>query len=103
VRRTECHTDGRNGEFGTLHAEVERPVAAVLLSDRTIGRSRLLHANTSSRTARALTELLMVTFGRQIVIEDEFRNLTDVDQVIVYGSSLIHRSTFLGNVEPSWA
>ncbi len=28
----------------------------------------------------------MVTFGRQIVIEDEFRNLTDVDQVIVYGS-----------------
>ena len=65
---------------------MERLVAAGLLSDRTIGRSRLLHANTSSRTARALTELLMVTFGRQIVIEDEFRNLTDVDQVIVYGS-----------------
>lgn len=71
-----------------------------LLSDRTLGRSRLLHANTSSRTARALTELLMVTFGRQIVIEDEFRNLTDVDQVIVYGSWARRHSGEMGR-EPA--
>lgn len=71
---------------GTLHADVERLVEAGLISDRTIGRSRLLRANTSGRTARALTELLMLTFGPQIVIEEEFRDLADVDQVVVYGS-----------------
>lgn len=71
---------------GTLHAEAKRLVEAGLISDRMIGRSRLLRANTSSRTARALTELLMLTFGPQIVIEEEFRYLADVDQVIVYGS-----------------
>jgi DNA-binding MarR family transcriptional regulator len=71
---------------GTLHAEVERLVEAGLIRDRSVGRSRLLRANTSGRTARALTELLMLTFGPQIVIEEEFRNLADVDQVVVYGS-----------------
>lgn len=71
---------------GTLHAEVARLVEAGLISDRTVGRSRLLRANTSSRTARALTELLMLTCGPQIVIEEEFRDLADVDQVVVYGS-----------------
>lgn len=71
---------------GTLHAEVERLVEAGLVSDRTIGRSRLLRANTSARTARALTELLMLTFGPQIVIAEEFRDLADVDEVVLYGS-----------------
>lgn len=71
---------------GTLHAEVGRLVEAGLISDRTIGRSRLVRANTSSRTARALTELLLLTFGPRIVVEEEFRDLADVDQVIVYGS-----------------
>ncbi len=28
----------------------------------------------------------MLTFGPQIVIEEEFRDLADVDQVVVYGS-----------------
>ena len=71
---------------GTLHAEVERLVEAGLINDRAIGWTRLLRANTSSRTARALTELLMLTFGPQIVIEEEFRDLADVDRVVVYGS-----------------
>jgi hypothetical protein len=56
---------------------VARLAEAGLISDRTIGRSRLLRANTSRRTARALTELLMLTFGPQIVIEEEFRGLAD--------------------------
>lgn len=71
---------------GTLHAEVERLVAADLIQDRTVGRSRLLRANTSARTARALTELLTLTFGPQVVVAEEFGDLAGADQVVVYGS-----------------
>ena len=71
---------------GTLHAEVERLVEAGLLTDRVVGRSRLVQANTSARTARALTELLTITFGPQVVIAEEFADLAGADQVVVYGS-----------------
>jgi predicted nucleotidyltransferase len=71
---------------GTLHAEVERLVAADLIADRSVGRSRLLRANTSRRTAPALTELLSLTFGPQVVIAEEFEGIDGAEQVIVYGS-----------------
>lgn len=71
---------------GTLHAEAERLVASGLVTDRSIGRSRLLRANTDGRVARPLTELLTLTFGPQIVIDEEFRSLVGVDQVVLYGS-----------------
>lgn len=71
---------------GALHAEVERLVHAGLLADRMIGRSRLLQANTSARTARALTELLTLTYGPQVVIAEEFGRIPGAEQVVLYGS-----------------
>lgn len=72
--------------MGGLHAEVQRLVAAGLILDRREGRNRLVRANTGSRLARALTELLTVTYGPQIVIAEEFIALEKVDKVVVYGS-----------------
>lgn len=71
---------------GALHAEVERLVAAGLLTDRTEGRNRLLQANTEARTSRALTELLAVTYGPQMVIAEEFAGIPDAKLVVIYGS-----------------
>lgn len=71
---------------GALHAEVERLVAAGLLIDRTEGRNRLLQANTEARTSRALTELLAVTYGPQMVIAEEFAGIPDAELVVIYGS-----------------
>lgn len=71
---------------GVLHAEVKRLVDAGLLLSRTVGRSRLLQANTNSRASRALTELLTVSFGPEVVIADEFGPLDSVDAVAIYGS-----------------
>lgn len=71
---------------GALHAEVDRLVEASLLVDRTIGRSRLLRANVEARAAAPLTELLLITFGPEHVIAQEFADLDGVKLVALYGS-----------------
>jgi predicted nucleotidyltransferase len=71
---------------GSLHAEVARLTSAGLIQSRTIGRSRLLRANTSARTARALTELLTLTYGPEVVIAEEFGSIPGAEQVAIYGS-----------------
>lgn len=71
---------------GTVHAEVERLAAAGLLVDRRIGRNRMVRANLDSRASRALTELLMISFGPRTVIAEEFAGMKGVDQVVIYGS-----------------
>ncbi|MGL5929791.1 MAG: MarR family transcriptional regulator [Dermatophilaceae bacterium] len=72
--------------LGALHAEVERLTTAGLLEDRRVGRNRLIRARTDHRAARALTELLTITYGPQTVVADEFEGLPGVDQVVIYGS-----------------
>ncbi len=69
-----------------MHAEAERLVHAGLLTDRRLGRSRLLQANTSARITRPLTELLMATYGPQLVVADEFADVPGAKQVVLYGS-----------------
>ena len=71
---------------GALHAEVERLVSAGLVSDRFEGRNRLLRADTSSRIARPPTEILMVTFGPEMVVAEEFCDTAGADQVVIHGS-----------------
>lgn len=70
----------------TLHREAQRLVDARLLLDRSLGRSRLLRANPSHRATAPLTQLLLVTFGPHIVVEDEFASVDGVDRVLIYGS-----------------
>lgn len=70
----------------TLHAEVERLVTAGLLTDRYIGRNRLLRANLASRYAPALSELLLLAFGPHVVVAEEFSGIPGAESVIIYGS-----------------
>jgi hypothetical protein len=72
--------------LSTTHREVERLVRAGILRDRLVGRARLLSANTDSRLARPLTELLAVTYGPLAVVGEEFGSVDDVDLVLIYGS-----------------
>jgi DNA-binding transcriptional ArsR family regulator len=69
----------------TLHREVQRLVDAGLLRARTIGRSRLLRANTDNRAAAPLTQLLELTFGPHVVVAEEF-DIPGVERVLIFGS-----------------
>ncbi len=71
--------------LSTLHREVVRLDEAGLIASRTLGRNRLLRANTDHPAASALTQLLEVTFGPKAVIGEEFA-LSGAEQVVIFGS-----------------
>jgi len=70
----------------TLHLEVHRLTDAGLIIGRDVGRSRLLRANVEHPASRALTELLMLTFGPQVVVAEEFAGIDGADGVVIFGS-----------------
>jgi AraC-like DNA-binding protein len=69
----------------TLQREAQRLVQAGLLRDRTVGRARLLKANTDNRAAAPLTQLLQLTFGPETVIGEEFA-IPGAERVLIFGS-----------------
>jgi DNA-binding transcriptional ArsR family regulator len=70
----------------TLQREVGRLVEAGLLTERRVGRSRLLAANPANRYAGPLTQLVALAFGPIVVVEEEYRGIDGVDAVAIYGS-----------------
>jgi len=70
----------------SAHRELQRLEEAELLVGRQVGRSRLLRANLSHPAATALTQLLLVTFGPQIVVGEEFGRLARVNHILIFGS-----------------
>lgn len=70
----------------TLHGEVQRLLTAGILLSREVGRSKLLRANPDNRMVGPLTELLLTSFGPDIVIREEFDGLEDAAEVLLFGS-----------------
>ena len=77
-------------EAGASHPavlrEVGRLVEAGILSDRRVGRSRLVQARTDTPLARPLTELIEVSFGPLPVLIEVLRAVAGVERAFVYGS-----------------
>lgn len=71
--------------LSTLHREVVRLDEAGLIASRTLGRNRLVRANTDHPGAEPLARLLEVTFGPRVVIGEEFE-LNGVEHVVIFGS-----------------
>lgn len=69
----------------TIQREVNRLSQAGLISERRVGRTRVVSANPDGRYTRPLTELLTAAFGPHVVIGEEFGELPGVD-VAIYGS-----------------
>jgi len=70
----------------TAHRELARLAGAGLLAERSLGRSRLLRANSSHRAFGPLSHLLLITFGPHLVVAEEFAELPRVTRVLIYGS-----------------
>lgn len=71
--------------LSTLHREVIRLDEAGLVTSRTQGRNRLIRANFDHPAAKALTQLLEITFGPRAVIAEEFA-IEGAEQVVIFGS-----------------
>lgn len=71
--------------LSTLHREVVRLDEAGLILSRTLGRNRLIRANTAHPAAVALRQLLEVTFGPRVVVAEEFA-IPGAQEVVVFGS-----------------
>lgn len=72
--------------LSSVHHEVTRLLQAGLVSDRRVGNTRLVRADTSSVLAGPLTDLLAVTYGPRPVLSDALRGVPDVERAYIYGS-----------------
>jgi len=70
----------------TAQRDVDQLVTAGLVVERRAGRTRLLQANRQSRYLAPLTELVILAFGPQVVVANEFASVAGVEAVAVYGS-----------------
>ena len=72
--------------LSTVHDEAQRLTEAGLLNRHDAGRSAMLQANARNRITKPLTELLLLSWGPQHVVADEFANLPGAEQVLIFGS-----------------
>lgn len=70
---------------GNLHAEVERLVRAGILTDRRVGRTRLLRA-AESPLARPLADLLLLGYGPKVAAEQALRGVPGIKSAYIGGS-----------------
>lgn len=70
---------------GNLHAEVERLVHAGILTDRRVGRTRLLRAADGALVQR-LADLLVLGYGPKTAAEQALRDIAGVHRAFIGGS-----------------
>jgi DNA-binding transcriptional ArsR family regulator len=70
----------------TVQREVERLADAGLVTERRVGRARLIQTNQRSRYIRPLTELMTIAFGPHVVLGEEFADIAGAEAVAIYGS-----------------
>lgn len=76
----------------TVHTEVERLAQAELVTERRLGRSRLVRANPAHPLTPALTELLTLTYGPAAVLPSLLADVPGIEQAYIYGSWAARRS-----------
>lgn len=70
----------------TVGSELRRLESAALVVARTIGRSKLVHANADSPYFQPLAQLVLMSFGPPLVVQEEFGTLSNVERIFIYGS-----------------
>src|SRR5699024_11897388 len=70
----------------TVMREVDRLLAAGLVSTRRQGNQRVVRASTDNPVYRPLADLLMVTFGPIGVLRDSLTGVPGIESAFIYGS-----------------
>ena len=75
-----------NSPVPTVHREVVRLQGAGILLTERVGRSLLVVPDESNPALVPLRELVAITFGPRQVIGDEFAEISEVDEMFIFGS-----------------
>lgn len=72
--------------YPTAHREVARLVDAGILSERQVGRTRLIRANGESPLVDPLREILRIATGPVVVLAEELARIDGIESAFLYGS-----------------
>lgn len=72
--------------YPTVHREVVRLLDAGILSERHVGRTRLIRANNESPLVGPLREILTVATGPVVMLAEEFGRIDGIESAFLYGS-----------------
>ena len=72
--------------YPTAHREVARLLEAGILTEREVGRSRMIKANEASPLTSPLREILLVAAGPVALLGEELAVLEGVESAFLYGS-----------------
>lgn len=72
--------------YPTVHREAARLIAAGILVERHVGRTRLLRGNPGSPLAAPLREILTVVSGPVVLLAEEFERIDGIQSAFLYGS-----------------
>ncbi len=72
--------------YPTVHREVARLLDAGILSERLVGRTRLVRANDESPLVGPLREILTVANGPVVVLAEELARIDGIESAFLYGS-----------------
>ena len=72
--------------YASVHREVERAVAAGLVTSRLVGRTRLIRADPASPYFSGLSDVLVKAFGVPWVLGQTLAGVGGIDGAYVYGS-----------------
>ncbi|GAB3448862.1 hypothetical protein GCM10027517_34410 [Phycicoccus ginsengisoli] len=84
--------------YPTAHREVARLVDAGILSERHVGRTRLIGANGESPLVEPLREILTVVTGPVVMLAEELARIDGIEAAFLYGS---FAARLLGDAGPA--
>jgi len=73
-------------QVSNAHNEVNRLQAAELVTDRRVGRTRLVRANQANELFRPLSEIIVKTYGPRQLLSRTLIGIDDVDEAYIFGS-----------------
>ena len=72
--------------YPTAHREVERLIEAGILSERRVGRSRLVTPNPASPLTAPLRDILLVATGPVVLLAEFLQPIPGIESAFIYGS-----------------
>jgi predicted nucleotidyltransferase len=81
----------------TATREVDKLVAAALVTERRVGTARLVQANQANPAFKPLSELMAVTYGPVVIISRLLSEVPGVERAFVYGSYAARRAGEAGD------